>query len=160
MTYITAKQMYDGAGMYACREALDWLASLPPESNPLDHEHSKKAEWACWYASNILRRRWLEAEPTIAASPIYTYVYAYNIIRGRWLEAEAIIATSAEWAYLYARDIIKGRWLESEAAIMTSPVDAYYYARDVLQRRWLEAEDLIATDSRFWKFYQNNFKIG
>ena len=134
MTYITAKEMHDAAKQKcACQEALDWLASLPPNSNPLDHEHSRKAAWACWYARNIIKGRWFEAEETIATSPGWAYFYARDVIKDRWPEVETLMASSPEWAYFYARDVIKGLWIE--------------------------AEETISADSRFWSRYKESFNL-
>ena len=56
-----------------------------------------------------------------ARNPGWAHYYARDIIRGRWPEAEAVIATNPRWAYHYALYVIKGRWPEAEAAIVTDP---------------------------------------
>jgi hypothetical protein len=52
-------------------------------------------------------------EKIIIKSPLYAYYYAQELIKGRWTEAENIIATSSERAYLYALNIIKGKLPEN-----------------------------------------------
>jgi len=129
---ITAKEMHDAAtDKCACDKALAWLASLPSHSNPLDYEHSKKAEWATWYAHFVIKGRWSEAEQVIATSPEWAYFYAHFVIKGRWSEAEPVIATSPECAYVYARDVIKGRWPEGEAAIFSDIHYAKLYSYQI-----------------------------
>jgi len=102
MTYITAKEMHDAAKQkYACKEALDWLASLLEEANPLEHEHLKKLEWIYWYAYNVIQDRWPEAEAMIATEPEHACLYARDVVQGRWPEAEATIATDSVFWKLY-----------------------------------------------------------
>jgi hypothetical protein len=45
------------------------------------------------------------------------HYYAAEVVRGRWPEAEPVIVKDGRWAYLYARYVINGRWPEAEAAI-------------------------------------------
>ena len=39
----------------------------------------------------------------------YSYFYARDVIKGRWIEAEDIIMTDSEDSFDYARDVIKGK---------------------------------------------------
>jgi hypothetical protein len=39
----------------------------------------------------------------IATSPYAAYWYARDVIKGRWPEAEPRIMTDPEWAYLYVK---------------------------------------------------------
>jgi hypothetical protein len=88
---ITANEMYaKAAANDACRPALKWLDSLPPDSDPLAAEHSKKCQWAYWYARDVIKGRWPEAEPVIRSDPEWAYRYALNVIKGRWPEAEPV----------------------------------------------------------------------
>ena len=48
-------------------------------------------EYACWYAENIIKDRWKEAEPYIIKNPEWIYEYCLNVIKGRWPEAEPYI---------------------------------------------------------------------
>jgi len=60
-------------------------------------EHKQAPFLACWYAFNIIKGRWPEAEATIMTSPEWAYRYAYKVIKGRWPEAEAIAAFDPHW---------------------------------------------------------------
>ena len=86
----------------------------------------KDAEWAYWYAKDIIKGRWLEAEPIIAHSGMFAYFYALNIIKSRWSEAEPTIIQDTYWAYLYARDVIHMRWFEAEEIIAKSDWKTVY----------------------------------
>src|SRR3990167_9506898 len=85
----------------ACNEALrvceglTWEGFLALKQAP---------HWAYWYAHEVIKGRWPEAEEVIAAEAEVAYFYARYAIKGRWAEAEAAIATDARWAYLYALD--------------------------------------------------------
>jgi hypothetical protein len=51
------------------------------------------------------------------------YQYARDIIKGRWLKAEPFLAKDTgykNYAYLYAKNIIKGRFPEAEKNILNS----------------------------------------
>jgi hypothetical protein len=111
----------------ACRPALKWLDSLPPDSDPLRVEHPDRLEWAYWYARNVIQGRWPEAEPVIMGNPDAAYQYAQDVIQGRWPEAEPVIMGNPDAAYWYARDVIQGRWPEAEPVIMSNPDAAYQY---------------------------------
>ena len=56
----------------------------------------------------------------IKKSPDLAYYYAVNVVRGRWEEAEPVIIKDPEWAYRYARDILRARWPEAEPHIKTN----------------------------------------
>ena len=45
--------------------------------------------------------------------PYWAYYYAKDVIKGRWIEAENIIATDLFYAYHYAKNIIKGKLPEN-----------------------------------------------
>jgi hypothetical protein len=110
------------------------------------------------YAKDIIKGRWLEAEPYIIKNPTWACQYAKDIIKGRWPEAEPYIMKDPEGTYHYAKDIIKGRWLEAEPYIMGNPYYAYHYAKDIIKGPWLEAEPYIMKDP-IWAYYYNfNFK--
>jgi hypothetical protein len=86
----------------ACRSALEAAAEFATFE---DATKSPKAPyWACWYAYNVIRGRWPEAEATIASDPCCAYWYAHNVIKGRWPEAEATIASNPHWAHWYVPD--------------------------------------------------------
>jgi hypothetical protein len=72
---------------------------------------------------NNKRNRYLEQY--IIKDSHYAYFYALNIIKGRWIEAEDIIATNSGYAYLYAREIIKGKLPENMHNMMLLYADKY-----------------------------------
>jgi len=80
--------------------------------------YGEAAHWLYWYAENVIKGRWPEAEEYIMKNPYYAYYYAKNIIKDRWLEAEEYIMKDPKWAYWYALYVIKDRWLEAEEYIM------------------------------------------
>ena len=47
------------------------------------------------------RRRWPEAEPYIMENSYSAYLYARDIIKGRWIEAEPLIRKELLWAECY-----------------------------------------------------------
>ena len=117
----------------ACKGDLKVLQRLP-DCNVLDLKHKQAPFWAYWYAKNVIRGRWIEAEPIIMRSPYRAYRYAKDVIKGRWFEAEPTIMADAEYAYWYAQNVIQGRWIEAEPTIMRSSQYAYLYAKHVLPR--------------------------
>jgi len=84
-------------------------------------KHEKAILWIYWYAKNIIKDRWSDAEEYIMKDPEWIYYYAKNIIKGRWYEAEEYIKKTQKWAYQYAKNIIKNRWPEAEEYIMKDP---------------------------------------
>jgi hypothetical protein len=64
-------------------------------------------------------------EKIIIKSPYYAYYYAQNIIKGRWIEAENIISTNSCCTYWYAEDIIKGKLPENMHNMMILHADDY-----------------------------------
>ncbi len=67
-------------------------------------------------------------EQIIIKDPKHAYWYARNILKNKWKEAEEYIKNHPYWAYRYAKDVINGRFLEAEPSIRKSPRDAYNYA--------------------------------
>jgi mono/diheme cytochrome c family protein len=114
---------------------------------------SGDAERVYAYAENIIRDRWVEAEPLIMKDPEWAYSYARNVIEGRWAEAEPYIMKDPYWAFHYARDVIQGRWVEAEPYIMKNPQVAYWYAMGVIRGRWAEAEPYIMKDPEWGYWY-------
>ncbi len=62
----------------ACKSALKTISKL--KSWDEFWAHLDAAAWSCWYAREV--------------------------VKGRWPEAELAIAQDAEWAYSYARDVV------------------------------------------------------
>ncbi len=103
---------------------------------------------AYWYAIDVIKGRWPEAEPTIMKDPEFAVNYADNVINGRWPEAEPWIMKSPKQSCYYARDVIKGRWPEAEPTIMQDPQWAFYYVCDMIKDRWPEAEPIMVQNSK------------
>ena len=61
-------------------------------------------------------------------TPKTLYYYACDVLKARWLEAEPVIMKEPEWAYRYACYILKARWPEAEPVIMKNPRWARAYA--------------------------------
>jgi len=68
--------------------------------------------------------------------PKAAYWYAYQIIKGRWPEAEPVIMKDPEYAYYYASDVIKGRWSEAEPYIMKDPFCWSNYKFHISGLKW------------------------
>ena len=136
----------------ACEDDLRVVEKLGSWAKALKHNNAPY--WLYWYACNVIKDRWPEAEPVIAKNCVVACGYAYHVIRGRWPEVEETITKDPEAIYLYARDIIKGRWPEAEALIAKYPEWALYYSFDVIKGRWPEAEEMIAKDP-YWNSLYN-----
>lgn len=52
--------------------------------------------------------------------PDEAYYFAKDVIKGRWPEAEPYIMQDDMTAFYYARDVIKGRWPVADSIIMNS----------------------------------------
>ena len=93
----------------ACIHEINILEALCTTGATLESlsKHERAPYWAYWYAADVIKGRWPEAEAIIINNSKYAYWYARDVIKGRWPEAETVIATSAEWASRYARDVIK-----------------------------------------------------
>ena len=69
----------------------------PGELMQISHIIIKQPNHSYWYAKNILKGRWKEAEPIMMKEPYYAYQYAKDIIKSRWVEAESVIKTDKFW---------------------------------------------------------------
>ena len=138
----------------ACEDDLRVIEKLGSWAKALKHKNAPY--WLYWYARNVIKGRWPEAEPVIAKNCVVTCGYVYHVIKGRWPEAEPVIAKNLYYACLYARDLIKGRWPEVEAMIAKYPYYACLYACDVIKGRWPEAEAVIASDP-YWNNLYNSY---
>ena len=92
-------------------------------------------------------------------TPENLYWHAEEVIKGRWLEAEPIIMEDPTYACWYAKLIIKDRWPEAEPFIMKDPKYTYYYACEVIKDRWPEAEPIIMKKQDAWRGYCKHFGI-
>ena len=121
----------------ACEDGIEWARQFDSVEGMLASDfNGKTIDYLHWYARNVIKDRWKEAEPVISTNP--------------WL------------AYSYSRDVIKGRWEEAEPVISTDPQSAYSYSRDIIKGRWEEAEPIISTESGYKECYEDHFncKLG
>ena len=88
----------------------------------------------------------------------WAYWYASDVIKGRWVEGEEVIKRSSEWAFHYALNVIKSRWVEGEEVIKRDSYWTYWYAMDVINGRWVEGEEAIKRDSELWERYKEEYK--
>lgn len=100
----------------------------------------------------------------IKRSPVYAYAYAAEIIKGRWIEAEPYIMKNARFAFEYNIHILNKyrvveRWLDAEEYLMKDPEFAFHYARSVIKDRWYEAEPYIKTNIYWSRKYSSTFKL-
>jgi len=87
ITTITLKEAITNAKKaYACKEDLNMVKSLGSIKIILKHERA--AYWLYWYARDVIKDRWPEAEEYIKKDPKHAYWYARDIIKNRWHEAE------------------------------------------------------------------------
>jgi len=118
-----------------CKSEISTLEALCTTGATLESllEHKQAPYWAYWYAFNIIKGRWPEAEATIMTSPQWAFWYSYNVIKGRWPEAEETIMSDPKWVYMYARYVIGGSWPEAEETIMSDLEWASRYRKHVLK---------------------------
>ena len=96
----------------ACQKEIDIIKKFNSWEEVVEHE--KAAYWFHWYARNVIKDRWIEAEEYIKKNPRWAYYYAQDVIKDRWIEAEEYIMKDPHWAYCYAQYVIKDRWIEAE----------------------------------------------
>jgi len=75
----------------------------------LEQTISKNAEYSYYYAKDVIKDRFIIAEPIISKDAEWSYYYAEDVIKGKWEIAETTISKDAEYSYLYARYVIKGK---------------------------------------------------
>ena len=109
------------------------------------------------YARDVIKGRWIKAEPVIAQDQAAAYQYGLTVLQGKRNKViERSICTNPKLAYKYAYNVIGGRFQMAEAYIIKDPIYAAYYASDVLKWRWPEAEDTIAKDAHAAFLYTAN----
>lgn len=91
---------------------------------------------AFYYARDVIKGRWVEAEEYIKWDPKWAFYYALDVIGDRWVEAEECIMRDSKCAYKYAYNVLKDRWVEGEEFIKRNPGCAYWYASDIIRDRW------------------------
>jgi len=75
----------------------------------LEPDISKDVYFSYYYATDIIKDRFILAELTISKDAYYSYCYAKYVIGGRWELGEAVISKNTQYSYGYARYVIKGR---------------------------------------------------
>jgi hypothetical protein len=126
--------------------------NTPEAWHKVRHAFIRNPSYICFYATQILKNRWPEGEPTILNDAGVAYEYAKNIIHGRWPEAENILlnmkGSGAPYiCYLYAMNIVGGRWHECEPIILSDYEATYFYSSYVIKDRWIEGEKALLEQS-------------
>lgn len=97
---------------------------------------------ACQYAVNVIGRRWIPGEETIARDAFFSYRYSVNALhRRRFPPGEKAIAKNSKYAYLYAQEVIRGPWPPGEQAIASDHDWKSHYERHILKGRPWSFED-------------------
>jgi len=119
--------------------------------------------YSCWYASNVLHKRFIMGEPAILEAikkegnrllSVYLgavgviespkSVYKYTLEKNKpFAVGELVLATDPVFAYLYSYKVLKSRFHAAESIIATNPIIAFLYANNVIQGAFPEAEDTI-----------------
>lgn len=129
---------------------------------------------------------WPEAESIIITNNHYSVLYATNILRKRWIDAEATILNpnlltqkpnNEIWTYgirshlagssynyietVLQTDFPTKKWPEAEPFLIDIPNYAFLYAAYVLKQRWIEAEESIKQyhDKSIKIAYEQHFNI-
>ncbi len=71
-------------------------------------------------------------EYVIAQDPMRSFWYAKDVLKGRFLLAEPVLAQSPEWGYFYARFVLEQPWPEAEPTIARSEMMSRLYMKHVL----------------------------
>jgi hypothetical protein len=120
----------------------------------------KDAHFAMWYAKDVVKGRWKEAEEIILQDIYNVIDYSLFCIKGRWKAGEKallnyngsidnsinkddweVYETKSRLMVAYAEKVIKGRWKKVETFIILSDRHDYIYWEKVMKRkRWKEAE--------------------
>jgi len=93
-----------------------------------------------WYAHDVLKKEWSEAEPYIMKDPESAYWYALRVMN---------VEKHVNDPWLVQPRYVVKRWPEAEPYIMKDPESAWRYAKNVLKRRWPEAERLHLNDPKW-----------
>lgn len=106
-----------------------------------DYARSAKERWP-ELEEEILNS--LKINPRTPRLAVLASYYARDVIKGPWEEAEPLILDSEciEAIRIYATDVLKRPWIEAEEIVSKDPREAYQYAV-LLNRRILENEKSI-----------------
>lgn len=110
MTYKQMLKKAEDAG--ACKKDMEKAREYKTLKSAL--ASGKGAEWAYWYAKNIVNGRWKKAEKVISKNAKWAYCYAFDVIGGRWKLGENAISKNTEWAYCYAHDVYPGKEIKND----------------------------------------------
>ena len=78
------------------------------EQSEQGYEAYNKA-YKAYYKAYEAGKRLPELEPSIVICPVNSYYYALDIIKGRWIEAEDFIMTHPCYSYLYSVYVIEDK---------------------------------------------------
>jgi hypothetical protein len=93
-------------------------------------------------------------EPYILTKkPDTILVYATNVLKRKWPEAERIFVNHPSIAAMYATNVLKRRWPEAEQNISKDPFAAIPYIKYIIKNRWPEAEPSLKTNQAVWDAY-------
>ena len=130
-----------------------------------------------YYAKNIIKDRWLEAENTIMRDPERARWYHLYMIDGdpgniinaissvvrSWVKRESNIdklkslmeppIKDPEICCNYASKILHERWREAESLIINYPEWACRYASRIIKGPWPEAEEIIGSSHTWGLIY-------
>ena len=95
-------------GLKTPKAAWEWVESHNYKHSPdLEYFIAKDPKYAYMYAYKVLRplgKRFWEAEPLVAKSDDWAYFYATNILKSRWAEAEPTIAKWGQFRDMYCKE--------------------------------------------------------
>lgn len=142
------------------------------------------AGWVYWYATEVVKGRWREAELFLLGSsryacmycqyigrpiprlevailedPIQAARYAHLVLKRPWPDAEQIILNNPIACVYYCR-WIKGHWPEAAEICLKSAKFTYQYAAYVLQKPWAEAEYVLKYSAHFGRLYAQHVLKG
>ena len=87
------------AEMDEIAEQIEWLKHPVVIKYALKDENA--AEWAYYYARDVIKGRWPEGEEAIKRDPFWATNYAMYVIRGKWPEGEKTIKKDPWWWRFY-----------------------------------------------------------
>jgi len=90
-------------------QAYDKAYNLGKRIPKLESLISQDCHASYWYAKDVIKDRFILAEPIISKDVYYSYSYARDVIKGRFILAEPAISKDAQYNFYYAKYVIKGR---------------------------------------------------
>jgi hypothetical protein len=126
------------------------------------------------YIDQVVKGRWLEAEPLIIKQPSTMLTYAEKYVKGPWPEVEqAVMRSGSDTIFTYITKVLKAPWPRFERAIikamgkLTPATEewrdvarlGFKYARDVKNGSWPEFEQFLPSDPDFEELYKHNMTL-